>query len=353
MDLLALDANFAPLNYFKFIELQWNRKFYEPGDFSVQILYEEYDPSAKFVQLIGRPELGLIQKVEYSESSDGIYVQLSGFFAEKLPDEKITFPTFSAENQTIESFFSSVWNQYINNSDLAIEYHMRKLEPESLNAARISKMSTGDSITTMLCEALKPSEIGLTASLDNLNVSLNFSIKKGKNLTQDNTEGNNFVVFSEFFGNLQGATYIEDNSGYKNYAVVQGEGEGTERRTVYVDLSNGQTKRQLYVDARDLRQEEGISIADYEAQLRQRGIEKLSETVDITNLETNIVSNAGFDYMIDYDLGDMVDIEVSMLGKSCQAQIIEASEVISGMKHDVTLTFGDEVPTIWKKARIR
>lgn len=353
MELLALDYNFAPLMFFKYIELQWNRKFYEIGDFSVMIAANEYNPAAKFVWLKGRPEIGLIQKVEYSESNEGSFVQLSGFFGEKLLDEKIVFPTYSGQNQLIENLFSSVWNQYIQGTDLQSEYHLERLANSLSSTDRISKTATGDSVASMLIEALKPLQIALQASFDNINEKIVFSLKAGNDLTQDNTQGNNFVVFSEYFGNLQGATYIEDNSNYKNYAVVQGEGEGSARATVYVDLSNGATKRVLYVDARDLRQEEGITSAQYQAQLRQRGLEKLSETVDITNLETDIIANAGFTYVVDYDLGDKVDISVNQIEKSYKSQIIEASEVINGSGHEVTLTFGDHVPTVWQKARIR
>ncbi len=353
MELVALDSNFAPLMFFKYIELQWNRKFYDIGDFSVQIPANEYNPRAKFVWLKGRPELGLIQKVEYSESSSGSFVQLSGFFAEKLLDEKIVWPTYSGQNQSITGFFDSIWNSYIQSSDLQNEYKLQKKQNSLSQTDKISKMATGDSVASMLIEALKPLQVSLQASFDNINDKIIFQLITGRDLTQDNTAGNNFVVFSEYFGNLQGATYLEDNSCYKNYAVVQGEGEGSDRVTVYVDLSAGKTKRMLYVDARDIRQEDGITLAQYQAQLRQRGIEKLANNVDITNLETDIIANAGFTYYVDYDLGDTVDISVNQIQKSFKSQIIEASEVFNGAGHNVTLTFGDNVPTIWQKARIR
>lgn len=354
MELIVLDSDFAPLQFLKYIELQWNRKFYDVGDFSVQILASEYDPKAKFVQLSGRPELGLIQKVEYSESISGEYVQLSGFFSEKILNEKIIFPTFTAENQSISNIWSDVWEKYILDTDLAYEYHMfTKNSNESVYQTKLSKMATGDSVGEMLSETFKPSKIAIAATYNVLTDSLFFELKKGRDLTQDNTEGNNFVVFSEYFGNLQSATYIEDNSNYKNYAIVQGEGEGADRTTVVVDLSNGSLKREIYVDARDLRKEDNFSNEDYELLLRQRGIEKLSEYVNITNLETGTVANASFEYLKDYDLGDTIDVAVNQIEKSFKAQIIEISEVIGGNSHNITLTFGDEIPTIWKKARIR
>lgn len=354
MELIALDSNFTPLVYLNYIELQWNRKFYEVGDFSVQITADQYDSNAKYIMLKDRPELGIIQKVEYSEKNSGLFVQMSGFFAEKLLDEKIAYPAYSKANQTVENFFSGVWSKYINSTDLQSEYHLdikKNLYPEITD--RISKQTTGNPITELLMVTLQPFNISLKASLDYDENKIIFEIIKGRDLTQDNTEGNNFVIFSEYFGNLKEATYLEDNSNYKNYAIVQGAGEGSSRKTVIVDKSNGKTKRQLYVDARDLQKDDDMTDAEYSEQLRQRGLEKLLDTVNITNLETDIMANAGFEYIADYDLGDTVDISVNIIQKSFKAQIIEASEVISGISHNVTLTFGDKVPTIWKKARIR
>ena len=42
MQLLALDEEFNPIGYFGYINLQWIRRYYEPGEFSVQIPIEMY-----------------------------------------------------------------------------------------------------------------------------------------------------------------------------------------------------------------------------------------------------------------------------------------------------------------------
>lgn len=70
----------------EFIELQWNRKFYDFGNFSLHMPLSVYDRELKYLQFEGRPETGIIQK-RYYENQNGIdYITLSGFFIDKLLD---------------------------------------------------------------------------------------------------------------------------------------------------------------------------------------------------------------------------------------------------------------------------
>ena len=218
---------------------------------------------------------------------------------------------------------------------------------------RFGKMTTGDAVGSMLYKTFQSQKVSYEAYYDLENAEVVYSLRMGKDLTQDNTDGNNFVVFSEGFGNLAEAVVTEDSSNYKNYAIVQGEGEGASRITVTVDQTGGATKRELYVDAKNIRQEEGVTLAAYKDQLRQSGREKLEEHVNITNVETTVTPNNGFRYLDDYDLGDTVDIIVSSISRAYVAQIIEIAEVIKGTKHEINITFGDEIPSVWKKARIQ
>ena len=42
MNLAFMDENFGIIKYFKYINLQWTRRYYEPGEFSVQLPASEY-----------------------------------------------------------------------------------------------------------------------------------------------------------------------------------------------------------------------------------------------------------------------------------------------------------------------
>lgn len=62
MQLAFMDAEFNIIRYFKYINLQWFRRYYEPGEFSVQLPASEYEASAVYIFTKDRPELGLVQK---------------------------------------------------------------------------------------------------------------------------------------------------------------------------------------------------------------------------------------------------------------------------------------------------
>lgn len=69
-----------------YTSLMWNRKYYECGDFLMEVPANVYDPSWAYIYTEERPETGIIQKVEYSDTSQvagGVdTVILSGFFME-------------------------------------------------------------------------------------------------------------------------------------------------------------------------------------------------------------------------------------------------------------------------------
>lgn len=122
-------------------------------------------------------------------------------------------------------------------------------------------------------------------------------------------------VLSEEFNNLFVKEYLKDISKFKNYAIVAGEGEGTDRKIVYVDRSAGGSKYELYVDARDMQKtyrddkdaEHTYTDDEYAGILRQRGEQKLDEVKQIETFKIDYdVTNESFKYGRDWFLGDIL-----------------------------------------------
>ena len=87
MSLIALDKYGEILSTnFDFVELQWSRKYRECGQFCLYMAAKDYPASMKYLQVDGRPETGIVQKVSYAKQPDGDFVTLEGFFLEKLAD---------------------------------------------------------------------------------------------------------------------------------------------------------------------------------------------------------------------------------------------------------------------------
>ena len=76
-----------------FIECAWNRNLKECGDFMVYLALAEYNRlnklGLKYVENVGRPELGIVQKIEYEKETKGAFVTISGFFVDKLLEKNL------------------------------------------------------------------------------------------------------------------------------------------------------------------------------------------------------------------------------------------------------------------------
>ena len=60
IDIYALDANYDICAIISSNNVQWNRKYYECGDFSIQISAGDYSSDMKYIYINGRKELGMI-----------------------------------------------------------------------------------------------------------------------------------------------------------------------------------------------------------------------------------------------------------------------------------------------------
>ena len=100
--------------------------------------------------------------------------------------------------------------------------------------------------------------------------------------------------FSSKWGNLTGASWAFGDNDYANVAIVQGAGEGENRATVTVGLTDatGADRRELYVDARDLQPDEENSetntSAEYLQRLMARGTNKLLDQLRTGSIEITL-----------------------------------------------------------------
>lgn len=346
MEIRALNEKFEPTGKtkIKYFDLLWDRKYYETGEFSVQILVSDYSSDMRYIYTDERPELGVVQSVEYS--GDDNMVVLSGKFYECKLSDKIVYPVYNGYGKR-EAIAMEMLTTY--------KKDIPKLELGTyLNTGdSISKQETGGELETVLQKLLMAEEKAFRCRYDYIADVVYFDIWQGVDRTQSQSE-NNFVTFSKGFRNLSDVKSKDDSSNYKNYAVVAGSGEADERIYQIVDLSGGKYQQQLFVDAKNEKYDSSKQTLDeYKNALYQKGLEKLSSFVDIHNVQFDVDANAGFKYLIDYDLGDKCDIIIDEIQKSYEARIIEIIESWCKGKHQITLTFGDKIPTRYEKARIR
>lgn len=345
MNLYALDENYDLCAILAPINVQWNRKYYEPGDFSIQIPANTYLPEMRYVYMPGRNELGMIQKPLYTNDVAGDTIQLIGMFSEAELNDKIVYPTFYANGNISDEVYEMVTQYKEDIPNLVI--------PESHEQIgdNIQFQETHANLSDTCFTKLQTQEMSYRIKYDFEAKTKTFEIWQGKDRTQAQ-EVNNFVVFSTQFGNINNATVEEDSSNFKNWALVGGSGEGKDRIYVEVDLSNGGYKKKIFIDASgENYDEEKQTLSEYKANLRQYGIEKMLDYQVIQNVDF-ISSESGYVYLQDYDLGDKCDVIIEPLQLSLEARIIAVYEVFKENIHTIELEFGNKRLTNYQKARL-
>lgn len=346
MELKALDTNMDPCGStsLKHFDLKWHRKYYENGQFSAQIKADDYDPAMEYIFAAERSELGMIEQAKYTQEDNMIL--LSGFFYERKLHDKIVYPSFS-QYGTRSKFVTTAVSTY--KDDLPIV--VNQTYPAGGESA--TRQDTGTALDDLAHTMLKAEEKAYRCVYDYEQDQMTFEIYQGVDRTQSQN-ANNFVVFSKGFRNIRNASVTEDKSNYKNYFVCGGQGEGSARKYAVLDLSGGGYKRMQFLDMRDIEYDSAkMTLAQYQESLKERGREKAAEYVDIHNVEFDADADTSFVYLEDYDLGDKCDIIIEPISRSYEARIIEVIETWSKGEHQVTLVFGDKIPTRYEKARLK
>ena len=346
MELKALNDNFeiCGSTSLKCYDIVWHRKYYENGKFSVQIRADQYDPAMKYIYTSDRPETGDIEQVRYTQ--DDSMIVLSGFFYERRLHDKIVYPVFK-ERATRSKFIADAVDTYKDDLPIVVDQNY----PSGGGSA--TRQNTGGNLDELAHETLKAEEKAYRCVYDYENDRMTFEIYQGKDRTQGQNV-NNFVTFSKGFNNIRKASVTEDSSNFANYFVCGGQGQGAARIYAVLDLSNGGYKRMQFLDMRDIEYDPStMTEEEYRESLIERAREKASEYVHIHNVEFDADANAGAVYLQDYDLGDKCDIIIDDIHRSYEARIVEILETWSKGVHQVTLTFGDKIPTIYEKARLR
>lgn len=357
MNIMILDENMqtiGSINLFK--TLIWTRRYYEYG------LYELHTSAASFPLLNrgaflyrnDRDELGLIEDVQYSQDSKGATTCFAkGYFSEKLLKDRVA-PRSVTIVGTPEMIGRQLVMIYaINPAD------DRKIKNIVLGESKgigksIKMQDTGFDISEKLYAIEATQEQSHKLRYDYLNNALIFETWEGLD-RRDTQNVNSWAVFSNSFANIKDVSYERDISPYKNYAYVAGEGEGSERVIVEVDIraDKNEKRREIYVDARDLQSKDSdgndIPATTYRETLYQRGLEKLAEFAKIEVVNSSVDPLANLKYMVDFDLGDLCTYVNTDVGIKLDQRITEIQEVYEGSKTTITVVFGnDEATSITK-----
>lgn len=331
MELFALDKNMNLVTVgILYINLQWNRKYYEAGDFSMVVPFNQYNSEWAYICCAERPEVGMVQKIDVENDE----ITVSGFFAEKMLDDKTCWPWYQKTFSTVEAAARDMFATYKDNLPIVLG-----AANNPLIGTRSAHNFSDDELGKKLYSTLQPFEASYRVKLNYDTSQLVMTVWQGLDRTQAQSV-NPPKIFSTEFGNIESKSVNFDDSDYKNYAiaVVDSNDEGRELGYFFVDMSSGGYKREIVYDFRGRKASSDKPYEDIEA-LKQEVKERLLERQRIEEIDID-VSQEG--YMEDYDLGDKCDIVLNDPAISLSARIVEIYEVYKANNTTITIGLGNK-----------
>lgn len=359
-NVIALNKNYEIVSLLRFTNLQWNRKYHESGNFSIQIPLKQYSSDIKYIYTKDRTEMGKVTQRNFVNQNGYSYMQLSGYFLEKELDRHVVFPYGTSNVTNAPSWV------YQSGKAEAVAYAyfngFKEMTTESVSsdlgiAAGTSQgrgkdsvhYRNGEYLGYKIYDILKPSGMSYRVLYDFVNSEKKFEVWTGLDRTEENTDGNNPVVFSTKYGNIKNPNVLIDETEYKNACIVINE-QSVDGVSSYISrvvflAEEGEDSFQFLREQSILNRDD-YTESDFKTALCNEGINALGNAVKIINVEFDAMEGS-YEYMEDFDIGDLCNIEIPEIDLSAQARLIGCYEVMKSGQWTMTMEFG--TPIIIKK----
>lgn len=332
------------LNFIGLMENQksliWTRRFYEPGQMRLYAPLTEDNlrlmVKGNIVWMRGRVEAAVIEDRIIKDTPEESQIEAAGRFLSSYMDRRLIRPSVSFSGKT----------EVAMRSLLSGAFALPRVTLGVLNGFddTVSFQATYKNLLDYETKLAKTSNIGYRFRPDFNEKVIYFETYKGLDRTLSQST-NNRVVFSERYDNLSEIEYRENDQLKKTTVYIGGSGTGNERTIVTIgEEETGLDRRELFVDARDLTQADGMTLDEYKEKLRQRGLEKLVEYQETQSLSCVTDANGNFAYKVNYDLGDIVTVKKQNWGISVNLRITEIEEVYENGGMEVHPVFGTPLP---------
>lgn len=320
----------------------WTPKYDMAGDFEVYAYASTKNlsllQSGNYVSRLDDDMVGVIDKIVLTTDEDaGDHITATGKDLSGLLGRRIVW------NQTIlTGTVEAAIRQLVTENVISPTKTTRAIPKFILGelnnfTEKIEKQVTGDNLLNAIVEICQSFEYGFKVTMDS-NKNFVFNLYKGTDRSDQQSDVPR-VNFSPEFDNITASEYVWDETTYKNVALVAGEGEGTARKTMAVGDSSGLSRYEMYVDARNLSTNKGeITETEYMSQLRQKGLETLSENGKFETFVGEIIPGFTYHYKLDYFLGDVVTV-TNEFGIKAAARIVAIIECEDATGHKTVPTF--------------
>lgn len=314
----------------------WTDRYRECGDFEIyaSMSAETYNQlkADYYLWSSDSEHTMIIEDIQITaDAEEGDTLVVTGRSLESMLDRRIIW-----NQTTLSGNLQAGIKQLLNDAIISPTEVNRKIDNfvfvESTDPAvtdlTVDAQYLGNNLYDVICELCSSNNIGFKIVLTD-DLKFNFSLYAGADRSYDQLT-NPYVLFSPEFDNIINSNYIESKKTLKNIVLVGGEGEGTAKTTVTVETTDGAgsglSRRELYSDASDLTTSSAdgatLSSTEYEAQLKQRGNEELSDNTTTKSFEGEMETSKTFVYGEDFFMGDLVQL-TNEFGIEATARVIE------------------------------
>lgn len=301
-----------------FVSCLWSEDYNSTGNFTLELQEtEEYRKKIRPDVYVGRSDRKTLMVVKTVKASNGKVVASGKQAVYNLDD--VAFVGTIKENSQIDKSIQEEYNK--SNKSPSIEFRTGAISDRYRH--QISNKSFLE-----LCQTMCQSEdVGFRSVRGDGVINIEFY----------KPEKNPNLVFSKSFGNLFVGAVNSSTNSYKNYAIVLGNGEGDQRTRIDIDLTGGEDRRELIVDAKDVQPEEGETESSYIERLTARGYEKLLECVKIFNVAFEPLAD---DFGKRFDLGDILTLIIPEYNGKVEARVVQFTQKQQNNKTTTSIGVG-------------
>lgn len=323
------------------------RRFFKVGEFELHINIDKQNTDKlqeDNIILLGAyfNKIGIIEFVDKSTSEDGKeQLIIKGPTVKGISTRRLIIPPIGQGYDNAIGSQETIIKQYVNNN-IVNPVDMNRKIPQVIIAEDKKRgkedkwRARYENLSDKIIEISEYSQLGWDITLDVEQNKLVFDVIEGRNLTADQ-EKNPPVIFSVDFDNIKNKHFLISLLNYKNIGYCGGKGEAEERLIQQIGETNGLSRRETFIDCNQ---------AEDVTEVKSMGEQKLEEYKAIETFESSVIPYGSFNYMQDWDLGDIVTIMDRKWSITLNSRITEIKEIYETNGFNLECTFGNNIPTI-------
>ena len=317
--------------------LRWTRRYSRSGSFELKAIATNENIALLQIGYIlwknDDDEAGLIEFLEMTMQEQE-FIVVSGRFATSFMARRIIYGTYNLTGDLGVAVQSLVVGNLTAPNDNTRRIDNITYTSPALGIAVKSQVSWRNLMETV-CDLCETSDVGIKTVFEPQVGQFIITLYQGADV---------HAVFSKEYENVIDQVFTQSVADYATFAMVGGEGEGSERITVPIGDGSGEGRYEIFVDAKDLQSADFPD--DYTDALIFRGQQKLAEQAMVQAFDATVNQYGNLTYKVDFDLGSRIQAISKRWGVNMTARITELEESYDRDGMSLSVTFGKPLLTL-------